>query len=78
MEQVTALPYNGYEIMVYKDNVQFFFTIAKGGRSDDLFFFAVPRNGTLSLPFDEALFDEQIQICKDHIDIITKRYLSKC
>jgi hypothetical protein len=72
MDKILELPYKGHEILIYKDSVEYSFRISNHGRIDNIFYFSVPVGKIPQLLYDEDLFEDQIQICKDHIDIIAK------
>ena len=74
MEKVVSVPYKTYEIMVFRDDLRFFFTIAKNGQLDKIFSFTVMASNFPAEVSDENPYEEQFQICMDHIDIITKSY----
>jgi hypothetical protein len=76
MNKILALPYKGYEILVYRDSTEYSFRISNHGMIDNIFYFSVPLVEILQPPYDEGLFEDEIQICKDHIDIITKEDLA--
>lgn len=77
MDKILALPYKGYEILVYRDSTAYSFRISNHGIIDDIFYFSVPLGEIPQPPYDEDLFEGEIQICKDHIDIITKENLAE-
>jgi len=76
MDKILALPYKGYEILVYKDCAEYSFRISNHGRIDNIFYFSVPVGEIPQLPCDEDQFEDHLQICKDHIDIIAKEDLA--
>jgi hypothetical protein len=76
MDKILSLPYKGYEILVYGDGVEYSFRISNNGRLDNIFYFSAPVGEVPQLQYGEDQFEDQIQICKDHIDIIAKETLA--
>jgi hypothetical protein len=72
MEEVLSVPYKGYKIMIFKDSSQYTVRVSKDNVWDTSFHFAVGLDIIPQLPYDEELFEEQIQQSKEYINKITK------
>ena len=78
MDNLTRIPYEGYEIVITEDVEQYTFRIFKDGQHQGSFNFAVSKTEaeavveTQLIEGIEETFEDYIDVCKTYIDILVK------